>query len=110
LAKFRARRRAERDQRIQAAQAKEARRQAWRRKRRAVWRRATLHELRHRSSGSLLAKRSRAQRAVIAVFILVALFVIWWGIASTALSVALTILLVLAVPVLVIVAFDKRSA
>ena len=109
MAKLRAQRRAERQRRIQAAQAKEARRLAWRRRRRAAWRRVTLHDLRVRSSGNLLARRSRAQRAVVVVFVLVSLFVIWWGVASTALSVALTALLVLAVPVLVIVAFDKRS-
>ncbi len=65
--------------------------------------------MRQRSAGSLLAKRSRGQRAIIAVFALVALFVIWFGIHSTPLSIALTALLVLALPVLVIVAFDKRS-
>jgi hypothetical protein len=75
-----------------------------------MWRRATLHELRTRNSGNLLARRSRAQRAVVAIFVVVSLFVIWWGLASTALSVALTALLLLAVPVLVIVAFDRRGA
>lgn len=93
-----------------AAQAKEAQRQLWRRRRRAAWRQVTLYELRQRNRGSLMARRSRGQRAVIAVFVLAALFVIWWGVNSTALSVALTALLVLAVPVLVILAFDKRSS
>jgi hypothetical protein len=69
----------------------------------------TLFETRQRNRGSLLARRSRGQRAIIVVFALVALFVIWWGVHSTALSIALTVLLVLALPVLVIVAFDKRS-
>jgi Flp pilus assembly protein TadB len=105
----RAQRRAEREARIQAAQAKEARRQAWRRRRRTAWRKLTLHELRRRSSGSLLARRSRGQRAIIGIFALVALLVIWTAVHSTALSIALTVLLVLALPVLVIVAFDKRS-
>jgi Flp pilus assembly protein TadB len=109
VAKIRAQKRAEREARIRAVQAKQARREAWRKRRRAIWRSATLHALRQRSTGSLLAKRSRPQRAILAVFVLVALFVIWWGIASTALSIALTVLLVLAVPVLAVVAFDKRS-
>ena len=110
MAKVRARKRAEREARIVAAQAKEARRQVWRQRRRGAWRSITLHRVRRRSRGSLLATRSRGQRAVIAIFALVALFVIWFGIHSTPLSIALTALLVLALPVLVIVAFDKRSS
>ena len=106
MAKVRAQRRAERERRQQAALAYNAKRL----RRRMFWRRVTLHEMRRRSSGRLFARRSRRERALIGVVGLLALVVIWTVVSPVALKVLLTLLLLLATPVLVIVAFDRKGS
>ncbi len=96
--------------RMQAARELETSRAAKRLRRREFWRRATLYELRQRSSGRLFARRSRGERAFIGALALVIFVVIWATVPSLALRLALSLLFVLVLPVLVIVAFDRRSS
>jgi fatty acid desaturase len=74
-----------------------------------LWRKVTLHDVRQRSSGKI-ARRSRGERALIVVLALASLTLIWYFAPSVALAVALSVLLLLFLPVLVILMFDKRSA
>ena len=106
MAKVRAQRRAERERRQREALEFNAKRL----RRKMFWRRLTLHEMRRRSSGRLFARRSRAERALIGVIGLLSLIVIWIAVSPVALQVLLTVLLLLALPVLVIVAFDRRGS
>ncbi|WP_162907006.1 hypothetical protein [Allorhizocola rhizosphaerae] len=110
MAKVRKQRRAERELRMQAAREQEAARAAKRLRRRELWRRVTLQKLRQRSSGRLFARRSPGQRAFVGVLALLILVVIWSVVPSLALKVALSLLFMLALPVLVIVAFDRRGS
>jgi hypothetical protein len=110
VAKQRAVRRAEREEAHRKLMDKRARQENSRRARRAFWRRVTLHDLRKRSTGTLFARRNRAQRAIVGLFAVVALAIIWQVVHSLALQIALTALLILSLPVLVIVVFDKRSS
>ncbi len=109
MAKQRAARRAEREAAHQKLVAKRARQEERRRGRRELWRKATFHEARRRSTGTLFARRNRGQRAIIGLFAVVGLVLIWQLVHSLALQIALTALLALALPVFVIVVFDKRS-
>lgn len=109
-AKVRKQRRAQRLAESQRRQEQEATRAARRLRRRELWRRLTLHGLRQRSSGRLFARRSRGERAFIAVLAVFVLFVIWTLVPSLALKVALSLLFLLALPVLVIVALDRRGS
>jgi hypothetical protein len=106
MAKIRAQRRAERERRQRQALEFNAKRL----RRKMFWRKVTLHEARRRSSGRLFARRSRGERALIGVVGLLGLIIIWTVVSPTALKVLLTLLLVLALPVLVIVAFDRRGS
>jgi hypothetical protein len=106
MPKVRAQRRAERERR----QAEALERNAKRMRRKMFWRKVTLHEWRRRSRGTLFARRSRGQRALIGVTVLVALFVIWFAVPSLAYRVLFSVLLLLALPVFVIVAFDRRNS
>jgi hypothetical protein len=54
-----------------------------------------------------IGRRNRSQRAVIVLSLIVGLLLIWTQADSTALSVGLSLLLVLALPVLVVLAFDR---
>ena len=108
MSKERKRRREIREAENRRVLERNARIDARRAGRKALWRRLTLHEWRQRSNGTLTT-RSRAQWAIIVTLALLLLFLIWKLVASVALSIALTLLLVLAMPVLVIVAFDRRS-
>lgn len=110
MAKVRKLRRAERELHMQRVLEKRAREEVRRKKRREWWRKVTLQGWRKRSTGRLLARRSRGERAGIVVGALAALFLIWKLAPSTAMSVALTAVLLLALPVFVIVVFDKRSS
>lgn len=109
MAKQRAARRAEREAAHQKSMAKRARQEEKRRRRRELWRKVSFYQLRRRSTGTLLVRRNRAQRAIIGLFAVVGLALIWQLVHSLALQIALSALLLLALPVFVIVAFDKRS-
>jgi hypothetical protein len=106
MAKVRAQRRAERERKQREALAFNARRL----RRRRFWRKVTLHGMRQRNNGRLFARRSRGERALIGIVGLLSLVVIWTAVPALALKVLLTLLLLLALPVLVIVAFDRRGA
>jgi hypothetical protein len=113
VSKERARRRAEREaERARAIRANEER-QA-----RAVRRRALLTRLTPRPmarpvrfyrQGGLLARRHRAQNAVVALGFLLVQAIAWlvWG--SFPISFAVLVLSVLFVPVVVTLAFDRRT-
>lgn len=74
-----------------------------------MWRKVSFYEARQRSSGKL-ARRSRGERVFIAVLGLALLTIVWYFTQSVALAIALTCLVLLFLPVLVILIFDKRSA
>jgi len=105
MPKVRAQRRAERERKQRQALEYNAKRL----RRRMFWRKVTLHEMRRRSSGRLFARRSRGERALIGVIAVLTLVVIWAALPSLALKVMLSLLFLLALPVLVIVAFDRRN-
>ena len=105
MPKVRAQRRAERERKQRQALEYNAKRL----RRRMFWRKVTLHEMRRRSSGRLFARRSRGERALIGVIAVLTLVVIWTALPSLALKVMLSLLFLLALPVLVIVAFDRRN-
>jgi hypothetical protein len=106
MAKVRAQRRAERERKQRQALEFNAKRL----RRKMFWRKVTLHEMRRRSSGRLFARRSRGERALIGVVGVLSLVVIWTVTLSTGFKVLLTLMLLLALPVLVIVAFDRRGS
>ncbi len=64
---------------------------------------------RWRGHRGLLAARRRAQNAVIAVLFFVVQAVAWFAVGSWLVSVAMLVLSVLALPVVVTLAFDRRS-
>jgi chromatin segregation and condensation protein Rec8/ScpA/Scc1 (kleisin family) len=109
VAKERAARRAEREAAHRKLMEKRGRQEARRKSRRELWRKISLYDLRRRSTGTLFARRNRAQRAIVAIFAVLVLILIWQLVHNLALQVALTALLLLFLPVLVIVVFDKRS-
>ena len=106
MAKVRAQRRAERERKQRQALEFNAKRL----RRRMFWRKVTLHEMRRRSNGRLFARRSRGERALIGVVGVLSLVVIWTVTPSIGFKVLFSLLLLLALPVLVIVAFDRRGS
>ncbi|MFG1695665.1 hypothetical protein [Nonomuraea sp. NPDC049309] len=109
MSKERARRRAEREaERARAIRANEER-QARRARRRALIARLTPRPVRIRRQGGLLARRHRAQNAVVALGFLLVQVVAWlvWG--SLLASFAVLVLSLLFVPVVVTLAFDRRT-
>jgi hypothetical protein len=110
VSKDRKLRRAAREAEQARAVARNARVESRRRHRRALWRTITLYDLRKRRTGRLLARRSTGQRALIVTLALGALVVIWQFVPNLALRVALSLILLLSLPVFVIVAFDRRSS
>ena len=105
MSKERARRRAERLAVLEREKSARARKVARRATRRRLVRRLTP---RKRSSG-LLYRRSRGQRAGIALLPLIAVVAVWILIPDLALRLVLIALLVLAVPALVVVVLGRRS-
>jgi len=107
MSKERARRRAER---IAVADADRAKRE--RARRRAARRRALVRRLRPRRpggwTGRLYARRSPGQRAAIATTALGVLVLTWLLVDSLTLRVAVTVLVVLTAPALVVLTFDRR--
>ena len=105
MSKERARRRAERLAVLEKEKAARARKVARRSTRRRLVRRLTP---RKRSSG-VLYRRSRSQRAGIALIPLIAIVAIWILIPDLALRLVLIAMIVLAVPALVVVVLGRRS-
>jgi hypothetical protein len=106
VSKERARRRAEREALREAAAQARARVE-----RRRARRRALLRRIRPTPGGRrawLLARRSPGQRAAAIGFFLAALAAIWYLVGPMPLRIGATLLLILMLPVLVVVIFDRR--
>ncbi|GII65799.1 hypothetical protein Skr01_58840 [Sphaerisporangium krabiense] len=112
MSKERARRRAERE----AEQARLAARRAERDARAARWRRRrgrllalVPRPVRVARQGGLIARRQRAQNAVVAVLFVLVQALAWILLDGWAARVGVLVLSLLLVPVLVTVVFDRRS-
>jgi Flp pilus assembly protein TadB len=107
VSKERAKRRADR---LATAEASRAKRE--RARRRAARRRAIARRLRPRRpfgrTGRLYARRSPGQRAAIATAGLGVLVLTWLLVDSLTLRVAVTVLVLLTAPALVVLTFDRR--
>ncbi len=106
MAKERALRRAAREAEATKLRARRARALARRQRRRALVVRLTPQR---RRTGRLLVRRSRGQRAGIAVVTLVLLALVWFLVDDIALRMVLTVLGLLCLPALVIVALGRRT-
>ncbi|MER7369882.1 hypothetical protein [Nonomuraea wenchangensis] len=109
MSKERARRRAEREAERARAMRVNEERQARGARRRAILARLVPRPVRVRRQGGLIARRHRVQNVVVgAAFLLVqALAWLMWG--SPAVSFAVLVLSLLLVPVVVTLAFDRRT-
>jgi len=105
LSKERARRRAERE----ALAAREKAKAARRRRRRAVLRGLKPTLPRRRRTGSLLARRSRAERAGIVALPAVLVAATWFLVDPLGLRLVLIVLLVLVLPAVVVIALGRRT-
>jgi Flp pilus assembly protein TadB len=108
MSRERALRRAAREAEAAAARERRARAVARRERRRALRRRFT-PRLPSRRTGRLFVRRSRTQRAAIAVLALAAAFLVWQLVDSLALRVALLVVLVLGLPAFVVLALGRRT-
>ncbi|PZG12050.1 hypothetical protein [Nonomuraea aridisoli] len=109
MSKERARRRAEREaERARAIRANEER-QARSARRRALLARLTPRPVRYVRQRGLLARRQRAQNAVVALAFVLVQVLVWlvWG--SLPVSLAVLVFSLLLVPVVVTLAFDRRT-
>ena len=103
MSKERARRRAI----LEQEKARRAARRERAERRRALLRRMVPRSPRRRT-GKLFARRTRAQRAAITAGVLVALTLVWWLVDSLATRIALTALVAVATPTLVVLTLDRR--
>ena len=78
-----------------------------RRQRRAALRRL-VPKVRIGRTGKLFARRSRAQRSVIALFVLVALLLVWTLVDSVSAAIGLSALIIIATPALTVLVLDRR--
>ncbi|GGS85841.1 hypothetical protein ACIBIZ_28070 [Nonomuraea spiralis] len=109
MSKERSRRRAEREaERARAIRLNEER-QARRARRRAFAARLVPRPVRFARQGGLIARRRRAQNVVVALGFLIVQAIAWlvWG--SPALSLAVFVFSLLLAPVVVTLAFDRRT-
>jgi len=106
VSKERARRRAEREAAQAVAQAARLRRERRRASRRALVKRITPRRSRR---AWLLGRRNPAQRGVVALFGVGGLILIWYVVGPLVLRIALSLLLLLMLPVLAVVAFDRKG-
>ncbi len=106
MSKQRALRRAEREATRAAAEAARLRRE----RRRARWR-AVLHRLTppRRRRAWLLGRRNPGQRALVTGVAIGLLWMIWYLVGPLALRIAFSLLLLLLLPVIVVVTFDRRG-
>lgn len=107
MSKERARRRAVREAEAERARAVRARRVARRQWRRTLLRRLT-PRLPDRRTGRMFARRSRSQRAGVAVLSIAVLGAIWFLVDDLGLRLALIMLLLLVLPAVVVIAFGRR--
>ncbi|GGM43349.1 hypothetical protein ACFFX1_23760 [Dactylosporangium sucinum] len=103
MSKERARRRAL----LEAERAERIRRAERKRQRRAAVRRL-VPKVRVGRTGKLFARRSRAQRSAIAMFVLVALALVWLLIDSVAARIGLSAFIIVATPALTVLVLDRR--
>lgn len=108
MSKERARRRAEREAVEAVQRARRARRVARRQRRRALLR-ALTPRLRRNRTGRMLPRRRRTERAAITVCAVGVLLVVWLLVDSLALRLALTAVLLLALPAFVVIALGRRT-
>jgi Flp pilus assembly protein TadB len=106
VSKERARRRAERLVVLEREKAARARRVTRRQRRRELVRRLTPR----RGRSGRLYRRSRAERAGIAVVPLLAIAAIWLFVPDLGLRIVLSLMIVIALPVLVVVILGRRAA
>ena len=107
MSKERALRRAEREAARAVAEAKRQRRE-----RRRARRSAMLRRLRPKSGGRRawgLGRRTPAQRSALVGFALAALLAIWYFVDSWSGRIALSLLVLLALPVVAVVTFDRKG-
>jgi Flp pilus assembly protein TadB len=99
-----------REARLAEAEAARAARQRTRdrRKRRQALLRRVWPTLPDRRTGRLFARRTRGQRAAVAITALAALILVWLGIDSLSTRIALTALILIATPALTVLVFDRR--
>jgi hypothetical protein len=107
VSKVRAQRRTARE--AEAAAARAAReRAAARRTRRRRLARALTPRLPDRRTGRLFPRRTRTQRITIGLFAVIALAAIWWWFDGLATRIALTALVVVALPAMIVLTLDRR--
>jgi Flp pilus assembly protein TadB len=106
VSKERARRREEREAARAVAEAKRARLELRRARRRALWKRV---RPRRRRVAWGLGRRSSGQRAAVAGVGIAALLLIWYFVESWSARIALSLLVLLALPVLAVVTFDRKG-
>jgi len=109
VSKERARRRAERQaiaERERASRARKVRRRAALRRVRTALRPKLPDRGR---TGRLYARRTRTERAGIVVAALLAVSLVWLFVEPLGLRIAITAMLLIAAPALVVIAFDRRS-
>ncbi|MBB6343946.1 hypothetical protein ACWGH8_11040 [Nonomuraea muscovyensis] len=108
MSKERARRRAVREAERQRAIRLNERRQARTARRRALLARLVPRPVRVARQGGLLARRRRAQNAVVALGFVLVQVLVWllWG--SALVSFGAVVLSLLLIPVVVTLAFDRR--
>lgn len=108
MSKERAVRRAEREAEAAAARAERQRVAARRNKRRQVARRLRPKLPRRGRVGKLYPRRTRAQRSAIVVLFALAVLVVWLTVDDLATRIALTIVLLIALPAIVVMALGRR--
>jgi Flp pilus assembly protein TadB len=106
VSKERARRRAERDAARAVAEAKRQRQE-----RRRAWRAALVQRLRPPSRRWAwgLGRRTPGQRSALIGFALAALLAVWYFVDSWPSRIALGLLVLLALPVVAVVTFDRKG-
>ena len=107
MSKERALRRAERQAAAEVTRAVRERAVRRRARRRAAVRRLT-PRLPDRRTGKMFARRSRAERAAIAIGVFLALLVIWSYVDPLLARVGLTALVAVATPIVVVLILDRR--
>jgi predicted small integral membrane protein len=107
LSKERAKRREVRLAEAEAARTARQRARDRRERRRALLRRVR-PALPDRRTGRLFVRRTRGQRAAVAIVALAALVLVWLGVDALSTRIALTMLIAIAIPALTVLVFDRR--
>jgi hypothetical protein len=109
MSKERAIRRAAREAEQKAARERRARQVARRAKRREIRRRLTPTLPRRGRVGKMFPRRTSGQRAILTGVAAVLVFTIWYEFDDFATRIALTAIVVLALPVIAVLAFGRRG-